>query len=188
MYKRGRSTFTDMNFHEESTHYLCWWHCSSRGMLYQGWWTSGRWDAGNEWAVPPAGPEHSSAGSYHCSSWSAAFHRAGCRPRWAQWHSTPLGWSPHLDKCHICCLQTRMWEPLFSYITDGVRWGSCLTIFYFSAKLALFSILKQRLVALDFIPRLTAWLIEQSAISTRCRAKNERNEERCKVLIWAHGS
>ena len=67
-------------------------------MFYQGWWTLGRWGAWNGWAAPPAGPARSSAGSYHCSSWSAASLRAGCRPRSARWHSTPLGWCPHLTQ------------------------------------------------------------------------------------------
>lgn len=52
-----------------------------------------------------------------------------------------------------------------------------LTILHFSTKLALLRILKQRLVALDFVPRLTARLIKQSAVSAGCRATDERTTE-----------
>lgn len=61
-------------------------------------------------------------------------------------------------------------------------WVSSLTILYFGAELSLLSILKQRLVALDFIPRLTAWLIKQSTIPAWCRALDKRT--RRQVRHW----
>lgn len=56
-----------------------------------------------------------------------------------------------------------------------------LTILYFGAKLALLYILKQRLMALDFIPCLAAWLVKQSAVPTGCRAVDKK--ERTKMLL-----
>lgn len=52
-----------------------------------------------------------------------------------------------------------------------------LTILYFGAKLALLYILKQRLMALDFIPCLTAWLVKQSAVPTGCRAVDKKEKK-----------
>lgn len=63
--------------------------------------------------------------------------------------------------------------------------GSCLTVLYFGAELALLGVLKQRLMALDFIPSLAAGLIKQSAVPTRCRAVSNRisGDIRC----WHNG-
>lgn len=50
------------------------------------------------------------------------------------------------------------------------------TVLHFGAKLALLGVLKQRLVPLAFVPRLTAGLIEQSPIPTRRRAMDKVTE------------
>lgn len=49
-----------------------------------------------------------------------------------------------------------------------------LTVLYFGAKLALLYILKQRLMALDLIPRLAARLVKQGAVPTGCRAADKK--------------
>lgn len=58
---------------------------------------------------------------------------------------------------------------------------SSLTVLHFGAQLSLLGVLKQRLMALDFIPRLAAGLVEQSTIPARRRAseRRERRDTRC---------
>lgn len=148
---------------------------------YQVWLTSGRWDSGSGLATPPGDPTRSSAGAYRCSSWFAASHRAGCRPRWAQWHLTPLGWYPRLEQ--VTWNNNRQEVTAHATVcfqgSDAYLWSqgcASLTVFHFGAKLALLDILKQRLMALHFITCLTARLVKQSAIPTGRGAIDNRKK------------
>lgn len=74
------------------------WRKSCMRPSHRVWWISGRWDLWSGWAAPPGDLVRSNGGSYHCSSWCAASHRAESHPKWAQWHLTQQGWFLHLEQ------------------------------------------------------------------------------------------